>query len=163
MNMPTASHDTLGRLADDIRQLTTPFTIPVRQRGRRTRTTWTAVTHPPLLDQLRAAVDPARLGDQASTRKRIPTSRPTINVDASDRLAAIYVEITHWRQRLALPPLQVPHDQDWWFAALRSLVGAATLIAPAIADDLAEDVHKWWHWAAVQTGWDPADLMQPRR
>lgn len=158
-NTKAPSHDPLARMADDVRQLTEPITIPVRQRARGGRTTWTAITHPSLLDQLRAAGPPGG-AVQGTGRRSIPASRPPIRVDAVDTLSEIYVALAGWHARLDLP--SPPRDADWHKAAMRQLVGAAPTIAPSIADELAEAVYGWWSRAAAATGWRSEDLWTVR-
>lgn len=155
MVVRTASHDKLSRMVGDVRQLTEPFTLPVQQRARGARTRWYAVDHPALLDQLRAAVAPGSTA-RGPERRRIPDSRPPVRLDESDQLAHIYTGIAYWHARLNLP--SPAPDADWQKQALQQLLGAATSLAPSIADDLADAVHDWWAKAAVAAGWYPSEL-----
>lgn len=159
MTTRAPSHDQLAAMADDVRQLVEPFTIPVRQRARGGRTTWTAIHHPPLLDQLRVAAQPGATA-RGPAHHRIPDSRPPANLDAINAEAGIWVAVTNWHTRLHLP--SPPTDVDWLTFTLRQLVGAAPHLAPSIADQLADDVHRWWRTAAVQAGWNPHDLAASR-
>lgn len=181
---------TLTRMADDIRQLTTPFTVPVATRARGARTQWHAVNHEALLDQLRAATQPTTSTNQGPERRRPPGPRTPVHVEAHDRLAAIYVALAAWHTRLQLPsppewihgcrhsscrhlllarstraPLCADaslHRSDWHKVALRQLVGAAPMLAPSIADELADAVYQWWRWAARTSGWHLDELLNAR-
>lgn len=104
--MPTVDATQLAELRADLDQLTRPITVPVRQRTRRTGTRWTAITHPPLLDQLRRAADGQNRTIRGPERRQTPRSRPPINVDALDRLSAVYVGIAGWHSGLGLPSPQ---------------------------------------------------------
>lgn len=155
-----ATHDTLARMADDIRQLTQPMTVPVRTRARGGRTVWHVVDHDALLDQLRAATMPSTSTNHGPERRRPPGPRTPIHIEAHDRLAEIYVELAAWHVRLQLP--SPPRDEDWQKAALRQLVGAAPTLAPSIADELADAVYKWWRLAARVSGWQLDELLNAR-
>lgn len=140
---------TLRQIGDDIGQLTRPIHVAIRRR---------VITHPPLLDQLRAATQPA--GTSHDSRRPVPGSRPAANIDALDALATIYVEVAGWHARHQLPT--PARNIDWHKAVLRQLVGLVPTLAGAVADWLATDVHEWWHLAAVTTGWQPSDLQKLR-
>jgi hypothetical protein len=141
---------TLARLAADVKQLADPIHTAVRGK---------IVTHAPLLDQLRASAVPGG-GTRGPERRRVPDSRPPARLDVVDALAEVYVGISGWHAKLSLP--SPPRDVDWQKAVLRSLVGAASGLAPSIAEWLAADVQGWWHDAAVGSGWRPADLLKLR-
>lgn len=191
MTGTTAVHDVLGQLGADARQLVEPFTIPVAQRPRGGRTRWHAITHPALLDQLRAAVAPGS-AVRGPERRRIPDSRPPAALDVVDALTDVTVGISGWHARLRLPSppewrygcrhwtcseslLYRPAGRpgpvcaqaalerlDWQKEALRQLVDRAPRLAPSIADELAADVSAWWWKAAKATGWQADDLRNAR-
>lgn len=179
--MKAPSHDRLAHMADDVTQLVKPIHIAVRGR---------IVTHPALLDQLRAACVPGN-SQRGPERRRIPDSRPPLRLDAVDLLSGVYVGMAGWHAKLDLPsPSAFVHGchhgscqgilvnhrgtlgptcstaslelVDWHKAVLRQLVGAAPTLAPSIADWLAADVQSWWHDAAVGSGWRPDDLRRLR-
>jgi hypothetical protein len=148
-------------MADDIRQLVEPIHVAVPIRDPRGRITGHRLeTHPPLLDQLRAATTPGATGTRGPERRPMPESRPPLRLDPLDALAGIYVDLTAWHTRMNLP--SPARDDDWWKTALRQLVGGAPNLAPSIADQLAHDVHDWWRTAAVHSPWQPADLLHLR-
>lgn len=150
----------LQQLGDQVAQLTQPFTLAVRRRGRGMRTTWTAITHPALLESLREAAEPGSTA-HGPDRRRVPSSRPPANLAAIDARDTIRRQIADWRWRIA-PSHHVPHDTEWEHSVLRALVGAAPTLAPAIADALAGDVTRWWRTAALLSGHDPAQLLRTR-
>lgn len=146
----------LAQMAAEVNQLVRPFTIPVRQRGRQTRTRWTAITHPPLLTQLAEAALPTCSSPQWDTSKRGHGNPLPINLAASDALDRIITELTDWRWRI----IPTHHATEHWTAeTLHALIGAAPNLAPSIATDLAGDIHSWWRTAAVHSGWNPQDLI----
>lgn len=179
----------LAQLADDVRQLTQPWTRTVwqertvwywdhnRNRKRHTRRWRTTLTYPGLLDQLRAAVNPVSVPARAMRPARVPGSRPPNATDPSSRLAEIYVEIAKWVAGLGVrPPVSlrtstdgvggiytvVAPAGDWFEQALRALVGAAPTLPRRQAEQLVADVRKWWEWAARQAGWNPQELLDER-
>lgn len=150
----------LQQLADQTAQLTQPFTIPVRRRGRGIRTTWTAITHPALLESLREAAEPGSTA-HGPDRRRVPSSRPPANLAAIDARDTIRRQIADRRWQL-IPGHHVPDGAEWEHSVLRALVGAAPTLDPAIADALAGDVTRWWRTAALLSGHDPAHLLRLR-
>lgn len=141
---------TLQRAAADVAQLTAPIHIAIRRR---------IITHPPLLDQLRAAATPGRTV-KGPERRTVPRSRPPANLDAVDALSTLYVELSGWHARLRLP--SPPRETDWHKAVLRQLIGALPQQAPDIADWAGHEISDWWRAAAVHSGWQPADLLKLR-
>lgn len=141
----------LQQLGDDITQLVQPIHVAIRRQ---------VVTHPPLLDQLRAATQPSSTAADGPERHAVPQSRPPLSIYALDVLATIYVELSGWHARHRLPT--PPTNTDWHKAVLRQLVGLAPTLADDVADWLATDVHEWWHLAATTTGWTPSDLRKLR-
>jgi len=147
----TAPHPTTTRLATltaHVDQLTRPIHVAIQGR---------VITHPALLDQLRAACVPGRSTTYSGGRQP-PGSRPPLRVDAVDTLAEINVGISAWHARLALP--SPPRNADWQKATLRAFVGAAPSLAPALVDYLTDEVIDWWRAAAVASGWQPAQLRK---
>jgi hypothetical protein len=140
----------LSAIGADVMQLTRPIHLAVRGR---------ILTHPPLLDQLRAATQPGTTNSRPE-RRQVPTSHPPVDLAAVDLLATVYGELCGWHTRHRLP--QPPAGMDWHKAALRQLVGLAPTLAGEVADWLAADVHSWWHDAAMCVGWRPAELMRVR-
>lgn len=190
---PTVDRSQLAALRADLDQLTGPITVPVRQRSRRTRTRWTALDHPGLLQQLRDVAAGLNRTVRGPERRQTPRSRPPVNVDALDRLSAVYVGITSWHNGLILPSppdhhhgcrhttcQTILHQQlaplgplcpaarcgdrvDWQLHALRQLRAEARRLEPATVRAIAADVHQWWRWAAAATGWTTTELTQLRR
>lgn len=159
--MPTADATQLAELRADLDQLTRPITVPVRQRSRRSGTRWTAITHPPLLDQLRQAANGQNCTVRGPERRQTPRSRPPGNLEALDRLSAIYVALSGWHTGLSLP--SPPRDTDWQVAALRQLHQEARRLDPRTIEAISGDVHDWWRWAAAATGWTTTELVTLRR
>jgi hypothetical protein len=149
----------LAQMADEVGQLIRPFTLAVRQSGRKLgRTRWTAITHPPLLTQLSEAALPTGSSPRWDGGARHTGNPLPINVPAADALDAIMAEIGDWRWRI----IPTHHAQQHWATeTLLALVGAAPNLAPSIAAELATDVHSWWRSAAVYSGWNPEDLRCP--
>lgn len=140
----------LQQIGDNIRQLTEPIHIAIRRQ---------VVTHPPLLDQLRAATQPGTIAYDTG-RRTTPASRPAANLQALDTLSSIYVELAGWHARHRLP--SPARDVDWHKAVMRQLVGLAPNLAGSVADWLAADIYEWWRLAATTTGWRPDDLRKLR-
>jgi hypothetical protein len=187
---PTADPAQLATLRADLDQLRLPFAVPVRQRTRRTGTRWTAITHPGLLDQLRRAAAGQSRTARGPERRQPPRSRPPGNLDALDRLSAVYVGISGWHSGLALPsPPEhrsvCPHQTcatallnstpgpvcptarlvrvDWQLHALHQLHDAARRLDPRTVAAITSDVTDWWRWAATSCGWSTAELITLRR
>lgn len=147
----------LAQMADEINQLVRPYTIAVRQSGRKLgRTRWTAITHSPLLTQLAEAALPTGTSPRWDSSTRHHGNPLPINVAAADTLDAIITGITDWRWRIIPTHHVVEH---WTAETLHALVGAAPNLAPSIAAELAGDAHGWWRTAAVHSGWNPQDLI----
>lgn len=158
---PTVDRSQLAALRADLDQLTGPITVPVRQRSRRIRTRWTALDHPGLLQQLRDVAAGMNRMVRGPERRQTPRSRPPVNIDALDRLSAIYVALAGWHNGLILPT--PPADTDWHLHALRQLHAGARRLEPVTVRAIAADVHQWWRWAAAATGWTTTELTQLRR
>lgn len=164
--------DQLAQLADDIRQLTAPWSRIVwqertywwwdhnRNRKKRTRRWSTTLWYPGLLNQLRAATTHRHPGGNRPERRQIPGSAPPGNLAALDALAEMYVALSGWHAALGLP--SPPPDTDWQHYALRQLVGAAAQLPRHDGERLVADVHRWWRRAAVQAGWNPRELLDER-
>jgi hypothetical protein len=151
MTVKAASHDVLAAMADDIRQLTQPIHTAIRGR---------IVTHPPLLDQLRAAAVPGNT-IRGQERRPVPASKPPLRLEAVETLQRIYLEISQIRIHLNMPA--PPPGVDPQKAILRAFVGEAPNLAPSIAEQwLAVAVAGWWRDAAVGSGWAPQDLLKLR-
>lgn len=140
----------LRRSHADVEQLTQPIHVAIRGR---------ISTHPPLLDQLRAAATPSRQ-QQGPERRSVAKSKPPLVVDAVDAHATILVELSGWHARLRLP--SPPAGQDWQKTVMRTLAHRLADLAPAIADWAARDIQEWWRLAAVHTGWRTQDLLKLR-
>jgi len=110
-----------------------------RHREWHTHLTW----HPPLLAQLRHATQP-RTGDQLAVSKGKPAPKAPANLDALDRLHAIDIEVTKWRNLLGGTP------RGTLEADLKALVGLTTA---ADAVPLAADVDRWRLWCLTLAGW----------
>jgi hypothetical protein len=150
--MPTyasTENRTLNTARADVHQLTHPIHIAIRGHIH---------THPPLLDQLRKAGQPAR--GNRSERRTQPRSSPPASLDPLDALAEIYVELAGWAARINLP--SPPRRVDWHKHMLRQLAAALPKQAGAIADWAARDINHWWTLAARHTGWQPRDLIKLR-
>jgi hypothetical protein len=148
----------LAQMADEVHQLIRPFTIAVRQSGRKLgRTRWTAIEHPPLLTQLSEAALPTGSSPRWDSGARHSGNPLPINVAAADALDSIMVEIGDWRWRI----IPTHHATGHWASeTLLALVGAAATLASSIAAELAGDVHGWWRKAATYSGWDYRDLTK---
>ncbi len=145
----TPTDTRLAELAANVRQLVEPIHIAIQGTIR---------THPPLLNQLRAAIVPARA--EETGLRRVPDSRPTINVAAADALAEIEVGIAGWHHRLRII---TPRDNtDWVKAGLRALVGAYPQLDDGMQHWLDADVDGWWELAARTVGWRPSELRRIR-
>lgn len=146
----------LAQMADEVHQLVRPFTLAVRQSGRKLgRTRWTAIDHPPLLTQLGEAALPTGSSPRWDGGARHHDNPVPINVAAADALDSIMAGIGDWRWRI----IPTHHATGHWAAdTLHALVGAAPTLAPSIAAELAGDVHGWWRTAAIHSGWNPQDL-----
>jgi len=140
----------LRRAHADVNQLTRPIHVAIRRR---------IITHPPLLDQLRAAATPGRQ-QHGPERRQVPQSKPPVVIDAVDAHTTILVELSGWHARLRLP--SPPAGQDWQKITMRQLVDRLETLAPAIADWAARDIAEWWRLAAVHSGWRTADLLRLR-
>lgn len=146
----------LTQMADEINQLIRPYTQTIRQRGRKLgRTRWTAITHPPLLQQLAEAALPTATSPRWDGQRHHGEAPTPINLAAADALDAIMAGITDWRWRIIPTHHAVEH---WASETLHALIGAAPTLAPSIATELAGDIHDWWRTAAIHSGWNPADL-----
>lgn len=145
----------LAQMAGEVAQLIRPYTQTVRQKGRRTRTRWVAITHPPLLAQLADAACPAGASPRWDQSRHHGANRVPINVPAADALDTIIAGIADWRWRI----IPTHHTTGHWAAdTLSALIGAAPTLAPSIAADLAADIHSWWRKAAIHSGWRLEDL-----
>ena len=140
----------LRRAHADVDQLTRPIHVAIRRR---------IITHPPLLDQLRAAATPGRQ-QHGPERRQVARSRPPVALDPVDAHATILVELSGWHARLRLP--SPPAGQDWQKTVMRTLASRLADLAPAIADWAARDIQEWWRLAAVHTGWRTQDLLRLR-
>jgi hypothetical protein len=143
--------DKLAAMVCDVRQLTEP--IHMAHRGR-------ILTHDPLLDQLRGACTPSGQTMLETVRRRARESRPPASTGAIDTLSAIYVGISYWHGKLALP--SPDRSLDWQKTALQLIAGQADTLAPSVAEWLCTEVHGWWEDAARGSGWRPDDLRRLR-
>jgi hypothetical protein len=162
------SHDRAAHTTRHITQLTQPYTITVHQRPRAGRTTWTAIIHPALLDQLREACTPAGGSLTVAIRRRHRESAPPLIGDGIDALSHVYTGITVWHTRLYLP--SPDRALDWQKAALRQISTALQqvdehdipVLTQSIIEDLAHAIEDWWQTAARASGWRPEDLRYAR-
>lgn len=106
--------------------------------------------HPPLLEQLAAAVEPS--SSAAGGMRGGYASNPSARLAAIDRLLAIEVGSAKWVIDLDMSLRRTPVEN------LRALVGAAD-----VTDRLVKDAQRWVTWARVVTGWDvpPRALKEP--
>jgi hypothetical protein len=157
--------DLLMQLADDVRQLTEPWSRTVwkervywtASRNKRRHRWMVTLWYPPLLMQLAAAVHPGgRPMRPGPVPPRVLASRVPISVDACDRLVAIERGIADWMIELEMPYV------GGRAAGLRALVGAAAAIDPERGKKLAADVRQWFIWAAKQAGHNPLELIDER-
>lgn len=98
---------------------------------------------PPLILQLLDAVEPSSSTEAGSGVARIAASRPAAAIDAIDTAFKIAVDAARWCRVLGVD------DIDDTIPLVRRLLPHALQ-----NKDLAEDIHRWWTWARVITGWD---------
>lgn len=141
----------LATIADAVDALTNPIRIrePIYERinGHRQLTRVWEATAPPLLTQLRAAVQPgvAYTEDEAGNGHATPQSVPPARIDAINALLRIEADLAMWCYRIGLTPRETAS------ATMRALVGA-----PMTSDDAAElltHLRHWHGWAATLSGW----------
>jgi hypothetical protein len=140
----------LAQAQAEAHQLTQPIHIAIRRR---------IITHPPLLDQLRAATQPGhtRKGPERRTPSR---SQPPAAIDPLDALAELYVELAGWHARIGQPTIDPQHD--WQKRAIQHLVAKLPAMAGEIATWAVADLHSWWTLAARHTGWRLDELRKLR-
>jgi hypothetical protein len=166
---PTAAPHQLAGLRRDLDQLRLPIPRPlVRQRvrvGSRRVTQWRDLgALPPLLVQLRSAVDRQMVVRVREEARRPAGSREPGNIEAVDLLARVYVGISGWHAGLGLsaPPRPPVGPVDWQLYALGQLHDVARRLAPETVEAVAADAHRWWRWAASAAGFSTAELIELR-
>lgn len=143
------SNDVLPLLAEAVAELCDTHTHR-EQISRHDGEKWTHSRHstqvPPLLDQLRQAVEPSSSSDRG---KSSFGSRPSARLDAIDTLLKIDQAVDDWVvRRLGLQP------RDTLDGNLRLLVGAASTLDDQPQWDLTREARRWATWARVTTGWE---------
>ncbi|HEX6685750.1 MAG TPA: hypothetical protein VF062_23445 [Candidatus Limnocylindrales bacterium] len=157
----------LAELRADLDQLRNPLRRPaikqrIRTAGGRRVTRWTEpVPLPCLLDLLREAAGGLGSTTRGPERHQTPRSRPPGNLDALDLWSRVLVEISGWHAGLNLP--SPPRDQDWQRAVLRMLHDEARRLSPETVAAIADDVHRWWRWAASAADISQTELVELRR
>lgn len=141
---------TITAATAEVRQLTQPIHVAIRRR---------IITHPCLLDQLRAATTPGQ-ASKGPERRTPPRSRPPLALDPLDALAEVYVDLAGWHNRIGQPT--IGPDHDWHKRAMWQLVDHLPTLAGGIADWATTDIHHWWTLAARHTGWRPDELRRLR-
>jgi hypothetical protein len=189
--VPTLEARELAELADDVRELTKPWYRTIWQewedrrwdknRNLKVRRHRLRVvqSYPPLLDTLRAAVHPgsSRKGPE---RRRTPSSRVLVSEGAYERLSRLQRELAAWARRLGLDPAAIQRRvnaiesdmtrispipgrwRDPEKVTLQALPGLAANLDAWTARELIRDVHRWWKWAAVHSGFRPEELLEGR-
>ena len=145
----SAGRDTLlQRIAADVDALVEPsthvqpYTVQV---GKEMVTRSHRIQFPSLLNQMRDQThDGTGAPDDDGGSFDTFGSKPPINIQAIDRLAAIHAGVRHWRGRRKLDRLE---DE------LRILVGDCLSMGDDELDVLAHDVGRWVTWARIVTGW----------
>lgn len=128
------------KLTDMVHELTETTThneLYTRKRKTRHHTT----TNPPLLEQLARSAIPSYT--HTDNTGHVAGSRPSANVDAIDTHTRIHTDAARWHRTLGTT------DHGETTDLVRRLTPHA-LTNP----DLAHDIHRWWTWARVATGWD---------
>lgn len=140
----------LEQIVDHVTQLVDPrqHVEPYRRElpgSRKVRWYGHVTQQPSLLDQLRAG-GAAMAGEGGS---RGFESRPPFALDCFDRLLAIEAGSAWWVSVVLGGKLREHAEGN-----LRAMVGhAPSLLLDADLADLAHDVHRWYGWAVVLTGW----------
>lgn len=149
-------------LVDLVRELTQPHTHAEHYQVRRGHT-WYGQNHvtqqPPLLDQLQYAT-PSGIGEERGSVGF--ESRPTARIEALDTLLKIDDAAARWVRHLGEDD---PGDKINP-ATGRVIPGSGTIACVVLVGSLApsqdeptrkrihSDVHHWWMWARIATGWD---------
>ena len=134
--MTTRRPDTLTMI-QELTQPTQNRQLYLRKRKPRYHTT----NNPPLLAQLDESAMPSNNRiDGAGT---IAGSRPSASLDAIDTANRIHTDATWWLRTLGADDTGTTIDR------------VHRLAPDALTNhDLARDVHRWWTWARITTGWD---------
>ena len=136
--------DAVSALVDPIRHAETyELRAPYPGGGPKQEIRVWRTTHPSLLDQLAAAIEPSGNGDGTA---RGYESAPSARLDAIDQLRRIAITAGMWLIDLHLTPRGNTADN------LRALVGADT--EGDQLHDLARDAQRWVIGARIVTGWD---------
>lgn len=189
--------DRLATLRADLDQLRLPIPRPparqrVRISGKRVRGWRQLDPLPPLLNMLRSAADGRHTTTSRGPERRPkPGSRPPGNLDATDLLSRLYVELSGWHAGLNLPspPVdrhgcnhrscrsivddrlpgppcptagRIPILVDWQRYALRQLHDESRRWTPDTVAAVADDAHRWWRWAAAAAGLSQDELLALR-
>lgn len=135
--------DAVSALVDPIRHAETyELRAPYPGGGPRQEIRVWRTTHPSLLDQLAAAIEPSGNGDGTV---RGYESSPSARIDAIDQLRRITIGAGMWLVDLGLTPRRNTADN------LRALVGADI---DHVVRNLARDAKHWVTGARIVTGWD---------
>ena len=122
--VPTLEARELAGLADDVAELTAPFSRRVERRWH----TWTRsrnrvehvetvpMRYPPLLDTLRAAVHPGG-SVRGPERRQIPRSRVLVSEAPHERLSSLERELGGWAERLGLDAAVYESTVRAWLVA----------------------------------------------
>lgn len=141
--------DLLPLLAEAVAELIEPHTHR-EQISTHDGKQWTHSRHitdvPPLLAQLREAVEPSSSSERG---KSSFGSRPSARLDAIDTLLRIEASSSHWLNvRLGKPLRHTIEDN------LRALVGLAPMLDETLQWDLTREARRWATSARVVTGWE---------
>lgn len=104
------------------------------------------ITHPPLLDQLRAAIS-GRIGHPEGGSTAF-ASRPGARIDALDTLTRIETDTRNWVNQLGGHPRSTAEGNLWYLNGATADMGATDL------DFLDHDTRSWHAGAAITSGWD---------
>lgn len=138
----------LPLLSEAVDELTKPH-VHREQVSRYENGTWVHSRHrtdvPPLVQQLRAAVEPSSSSDAG---KSSFSSRPSARLDAIDTLLRIEAASAVWLTRCGQALRSTLEDN------LRALVGCAPGLDEQQQWDLTREARRWATWARVTTGWE---------
>ena len=141
--------DVLPLLAEAVDELTKPHTHR-EQISRYENGGWIHERHhthvPPLLQQLRAAVEPS---SSAQSGKSTFSSRPSARIDAIDTLRHIERQVDDWLVRRCGAERRHTLEDD-----LRALIGLASTLTDEEQWDLTRDARRWAYSARITTGWE---------
>lgn len=143
------SQDLLILLANAVDALTRP-SIHREPTSEWINGEWRRSSHdtevPPLLDQLRDAVEPSSSGEGG---RSVPGSRAAARLDSIVTLIRIEAAAGMWLVNRCGQPLRNTVEDN-----LRGLVGYAPTLDNTSLWDLTDAARRWVTWARVVTGWE---------